>query len=75
GLITAAVRLYAGGHKWWLASLALLPITAAFQFFDAYVFGDGQVPVGSGIILPAAAVACLLLPPVRLLIGPAGPTA
>jgi hypothetical protein len=75
GLIAAAIRLYAGSHGWWLASLGLLPVAAAFQFFDAYVLGDGRVPVVSGIIMPAAALTCLLLPPVRALVAPAGPPA
>lgn len=72
GLIAAAIRLYTGSHGWWLASLGLLPVAAAFQFFDAYVLGDGRVPLVSGIIMPAAALTCLLLRPVRFLVAPAG---
>jgi hypothetical protein len=72
-LSVAAIRLHACGSGWWGASLGLLPVVAAFQFLDAYVFGDGRVPVVSGVILPTAALACLLLRPVRDLAAPALP--
>jgi hypothetical protein len=75
GLIAAAIRLYTGSHRWWLVSLGLLPVAAAFQFFDAHVLGDGRVPFVSGIVMPAAAVTCLLLRPVRNRVAPAGPPA
>jgi hypothetical protein len=72
-LSVTAIRLHTGGHGWWRASVGLLPVAAAFQFLDAYLFGDGRVPVVSGVILPTAALACLLLRPATDLASPAVP--
>ncbi|NJC63435.1 hypothetical protein HC028_02755 [Planosporangium flavigriseum] len=69
-LITAVIRLYTGSRVWWVASFGLLPVSGAAHFLDAFMFGDGRVPAAWGIVMPTAALVCLLLRPVRTLFTP-----
>jgi hypothetical protein len=48
GMIWAAICLRPGRRRWWLASLILLPVAAAAQFFDAYALGKGEFPLYGG---------------------------
>lgn len=65
-MIVAAVGLFTGRRLWWLVAIAMVPVTAAAQFLDAYVYG-GRTSVTWGIVMPIAALAGLLLPGVRSL--------
>lgn len=69
-MIAAAIRLYAGSRSWWIVGLSLVPIGAAGQFVDTYVFGDGRIPIVWGVIMPLAALVSLLLPSVKSALNP-----
>lgn len=72
GMIWTAICLRAGGRPWWLAALILLPVAAAGRFFDAYAVGKGEFPLVWGVLMPAGALACLLMPALRAVVMPTG---
>jgi hypothetical protein len=61
-MIPTALRLYGGRRSGRIATMGLLPVVAAAQFFDAFVLGGGRFPLTAGVVVPGLALICLFLP-------------
>jgi hypothetical protein len=68
-MIPTAFRLYDGRRSGRIAAMGLLPVVAAAQLFDAFVFGGGRFPLAAGVVVPGLALICLFLPSAKAFAG------